>query len=164
MPEHFFPVSWSDLHRDARALAWRLAALGPFDGIVAIARGGLAPAAIIARELDIRRIDTVCIVSYRENEEGVASVRGQIDVLKGLDGDGTGLLVIDDLVDSGETARLVKSMLPKAHIATVYAKPAGLSVVDTYVTQVSQDTWIVFPWDEGEPVAKARAAGKSESD
>lgn len=91
-------------------------------------------------------------------------MRGQIDVLKGLDGDGTGLLVIDDLVDSGETARLVKSMLPKAHIATVYAKPAGLSVVDTYVTQVSQDTWIVFPWDEGEPVAKARAAGKSESD
>ena len=65
--------------------------------------------------------------------------------------------MIDDLVDSGETAKAVKAMLPKAHIATVYAKPAGLPIVDSYVTQVSQDTWIVFPWDEGESVAKARA-------
>ena len=161
MAEHFFPVSWTDLHRDARALAWRLAALGPFTGIVAIARGGLAPAAIIARELDIRNVDTVCIVSYKEGEEGIANVRGDVEVLKGVDSDGEGLLVIDDLVDSGETARHVKRMLPKAHVATVYAKSAGLDAVDTYVPQVSQDTWIIFPWDEGEPVAKARAAGKS---
>lgn len=157
MADQLFPVSWSDLHRDARALAWRLAELGPFRGIVAVARGGLAPAAIIARELDIRMVDTVCVVSYKESETGRADERGAIDVLKGLEGDGAGLLVIDDLVDTGETARAVKAMLPKAHFATVYAKPAGLPVVDTYITQVSQDTWIVFPWDEGEPVAKARA-------
>ena len=161
MADQLFPVSWTDLHRDARALAWRLAELGPFSGIVAIARGGLAPAAIIARELDIRLVDTVCIISYKESESGLADKRGDINVLKGLDSDGEGLLIIDDLVDSGETARVVKGMLPKAHIATVYAKPAGLPVVDTYITQVSQDTWIVFPWDEGESVAKARAAGKT---
>lgn len=160
MSEHFFPVSWDDLHRDAKALAWRLAALGPFQKIVAIARGGLAPAAIIARELDIRNVDTICIVSYEEGENGVADRRGAINVLKGIEGDGAGLLVIDDLVDTGETARAVKAMLPKAHIATVYAKPAGLDAADTYITTVSQDTWIVFPWDEGEPVAKAHAAGK----
>lgn len=163
MPEKFFPVSWTDLHRDARALAWRLAELGPFHSIVAIARGGLAPAAIIARELDLRMVDTICIVSYREGKSGVADQRGEIEVLKDVKGDGAGCLVIDDLVDSGETARAVKAMLPKAHIATVYAKPAGLSVVDTYVTQVSQDTWIVFPWDDGEPVAKVHAAGKRDA-
>ena len=38
-----FPVSWTELHRDARALAWRLADLGPFKGLVAITRGGLVP-------------------------------------------------------------------------------------------------------------------------
>ncbi len=38
-------------------------------------------------------------------------------------------------------------MLPKAHFATVYAKPAGRPLVDTYITEVSQDTWILFPWD-----------------
>lgn len=158
MADQLFPVAWTDLHRDARALAWRLAALGPFRQIVAIARGGLAPAAIIARELDIRNVDTVCIVSYKESETGRADERGDLDILKGLESDGEGLLVIDDLVDSGETARAVKAMLPKAHIATVYAKPEGLDAVDTYVTQVSQDTWIIFPWDEGEPVSKAHAA------
>ena len=160
MSQRYFPISWDELHRDARALAWRLMELGPFDRIAAITRGGLAPAAIIARELDIRLVDTICVVSYREIEGEKAEERGDITILKGLDGDGTGLLVIDDLVDSGETAKAVKGMLPNAHLATVYAKPAGLAVVDTYVTLVSQDTWIVFPWDEGETIAKAHAAGK----
>ena len=155
MAPHSFPVSWEDLHRDARALAWRLATMPKFDRVVAIARGGLAPAAIIARELEIRYVDTVCIASYEDRDQG------KLNVLKGMNdpGNGAGILVIDDLVDSGETARAVKQMLPNAHIATVYAKPAGLEVVDTYVTQVSQDTWIIFPWDEGEPVVHAHAAG-----
>ncbi|MEK9923257.1 MAG: xanthine phosphoribosyltransferase [Rhodospirillales bacterium] len=160
MSQRYFPISWDELHRDARALAWRLMEIGPFDRIVAIARGGLAPAAIIARELDIRLVDTICIVSYREIQGEKAEERGALDILKGLDGDGTGVLVIDDLVDSGETAKAVKAMLPNAHIATVYAKPAGVPFADTYVTLVSQDTWIIFPWDEGEVIAKAHAAGK----
>ena len=128
-----------------------------FDRVVAIARGGLAPAAIIARELEIRYVDTICISSYEDRDQG------RLNVLKAMNdpGDGAGILVIDDLVDSGETARAVKQMLPKAHIATVYAKPAGLEVVDTYVTQVSQDTWIIFPWDKGEPVVHAHAAGRT---
>lgn len=156
MAARTFPVSWDELHRDARALAWRLAEMDSFKRVVAIARGGLAPAAIIARELEIRYVDTICIASYDDRDQGA------LNVLKGLDdaGDGEGMLVIDDLVDSGETARTVKAMLPKAHIATIYAKPAGMDVVDTYITQVSQDTWIIFPWDDGEPVIKAHAARK----
>ena len=64
-----------------------------------------------------------------------------------------GWLIIDDLVDTGDTARAVRKMLPKAHFATVYAKPAGRPLVDTYITEVSQDTWIFFPWDmEPQPV------------
>ena len=160
MSQRYFPISWDELHRDARALAWRLMEIGPFDRIVAIARGGLAPAAIIARELDIRLVDTICIVSYREIQGEKAEERGALDILKGLDGDGTGVLIIDDLVDSGETAKAVKAMLPKAHIAAVYAKPAGVPLADSYVTLVSQDTWIIFPWDEGETIVKAHAAGK----
>ena len=136
-----FPVSWDELHRHARALAWRLLELGPWQGIVAITRGGLVPAAIVARELDIRLVDTVCCVSYENRAQG------SMQILKRVAGDGTGLLIIDDLVDTGETARAVRDMLPKAHFATVYAKPAGRPMVDTFVTEVSQDTWIVFPWE-----------------
>jgi xanthine phosphoribosyltransferase len=138
-----FPVSWDEIHRDCRALAWRVAGLGPFRGMIAVTRGGLVPAAIVARELDIRLIDTVCIASYADR----AQEPGTLIVLKRVTSDGAGLLIIDDLVDTGETARIVREMLPKAHFATVYAKPAGRPLVDTFVTEVSQDTWIVFPWE-----------------
>ena len=136
-----FPVSWEELHRHARALAWRLAELGPWRGIIAVTRGGLVPAAILARELDVRLIDTICVSSYDHQNQRSARV------LKGVAGDGEGMLMVDDLVDTGATGRIVREMLPKAHFATVYAKPSGRKVVDTFVTEVSQDTWILFPWD-----------------
>jgi xanthine phosphoribosyltransferase len=155
----YYPVSWDQLHRDAKALAWRLAERGPWKGIVAITRGGLVPAHIIARELDIRIIDTVCISSY--DEEAQREPR----VLKGAEGDGAGWLVVDDLVDTGQTGRIVRELLPRAHFATVYAKPAGRPIVDTFITEVSQDTWILFPWDTepqyARPIAKAAGAPPS---
>ena len=151
---HYYPVSWEQLHRDAKALAWRLAERGPYARIVAITRGGLVPAHIIARELDIRLIDTVCISTYDDQTQREAAV------LKAIAGDGTGWLIVDDLVDTGKTGRIVREMLPKAHFATVYAKPAGRPVVDTYITEVSQDTWILFPWDTEPQYAKPIAAAR----
>ena len=136
-----FPISWEQLHRDSKALAWRLLDMGTWEGIIAITRGGLVPASIIARELEIRVVDTVCISSYDFKDQGA------VKILKSVDTDGDGWLLIDDLVDTGQTARLVRDMLPKAHFATVYAKPEGRPLVDTYITEVSQDTWILFPWD-----------------
>ena len=149
----YFPVSWNELHRDAKALAWRLAEKGPWKGIVAVTRGGLVPAHIIARELDIRYIDTVCVSSYDEQDQREARV------LKAVSGDGEGWLVVDDLVDTGQTGRIVREMLPKAHFATVYAKPAGRPIVDTFITEVSQDTWILFPWDTEPQYARPIVAG-----
>ncbi|MGL4324748.1 MAG: xanthine phosphoribosyltransferase [Beijerinckiaceae bacterium] len=159
-----YPVSWDQFHRDARALAWRLAEKGPFEAIVCITRGGLVPAAIVARELDIRMIESVCIASYHDYKS-----QGELMVLKDIapsikaigDGRGKGVLVVDDLTDTGKTARIVRDMLPNAHFATVYAKPQGVPTVETFITEVSQDTWIYFPWDMGltfqEPIAKGAA-------
>ena len=146
-----FPVSWDQFHRDARALAWRLTDAGPFEAIVAITRGGLVAAAIVARELDLRLIETVCVVSYDHQTQG------DLTVLKGIaqsvatigSGAGDRVLIVDDLVDTGKTAQIVRALLPKAHFATVYAKPMGRPMVDTFITEVSQDTWIHFPWDTG---------------
>lgn len=159
LPEKAFPVSWDQFHRDARALAWRLAGLDKnFKAMVCITRGGLVPAAIISRELNIRVIETVCVASYHDYLN-----QGELAVLKSiskdlLDGEGEGLLVVDDLTDTGKTALQVRAMLPKAHFAAVYAKPQGVPTIDTFVTEVSQDTWIYFPWDMGftyqEPIAK----------
>ena len=151
MVEKSFPVSWDQFHRDARALAWRLAGLRQEEwrAIVCITRGGLVPAAIVSRELGIRLIETVCVASYHEYSE-----QGELKVLKEISpellaDDGDGVLIVDDLTDTGKTAGVVRAMLPKAHFAAVYAKPKGRPMVDTFVTEVSQDTWIFFPWDLG---------------
>ena len=142
--EKGFHVSWDQLHRDARALAWRLDGKD-WRAVVAITRGGLVPAMIVARELDIRTIDTISVKSYHKQEQGGLKVLKSPDAE--LMGDGEGILVIDDLVDSGRTLELVRQMYPRAHLGTVYAKPKGKPQVHTYVTEVSQDTWIFFPWD-----------------
>ena len=137
-----YPISWDQLQRDSRALAWRLLDMEFFKGIISVTRGGLVPAAIVARELDIYLVDTICVSSYDWQDQ-----KGEIEVLKSMSGDDEGWLIIDDLVDTGRTAKVVREMLPKAHFATVYAKPAGRPLVDTFITEVSQDTWILFPWD-----------------
>ena len=145
--EKGFHVSWDQIHRDSRALAWRLENKGPenghWKGLIAITRGGMVPAMIIARELDIRLIDTFCVLSYNQK------TKGDIKVLKesSVANNGEGWLIVDDLVDTGETIKAIRSSLPNAHYATVYAKPSGREQVDTFITEVSQDTWIYFPWD-----------------
>ena len=160
-----FPVSWDELHRNARVLAWRLLDLAPFEGVIAVTRGGMVPAAMLARELDIRLIDTVCVVTYKGEAGGPEDRITEPQVLKSPtagtpSGGGAGWLLIDDLVDTGTTARVVRELLPQAHFSTIYAKPEGRPLVDTFVTEVSQDTWILFPWDTeqryAEPVVELR--------
>jgi xanthine phosphoribosyltransferase len=151
LPAKNFPVSWDQFHRDARALAWRLSGAGPFEAIVAVTRGGLVPAAIVARELGIRLIETVCIASYSHTTQAELKILKTVaEGIRALGGGlGKGVVIVDDLVDTGQTAKIVRDILPKAHFATVYAKPMGRPVVDTFITEVSQDTWIFFPWDTG---------------
>lgn len=141
MPPETFTLSWDVMHRDARALARLVAAKGRFSTIVAVTRGGLVPAAIIATQLDIKRVETLCVASYD------GRIQGGIEVIKGLEGDGTDWLVIDDLVDSGVTAQAIRAMLPQAHFATLYAKPKGRPLVDTFVSEIPQHVWVIFPWE-----------------
>ena len=152
LPDKAFPVSWDQFHRDAHALAWRLAGQGDWKAIICVTRGGLVPAAIVARELEIRLIETVCVASYHEyHDQGDMLLLKEIapKLVEMSAEDSKSVLIIDDLVDTGKTARQVRAMLPNAHFAAVYAKPKGKPVVDTYITEVSQDTWIYFPWDMG---------------
>lgn len=138
-------VTWADVHRDTKALVRKLMGLGPWDGIVALTRGGLVPAAIVAREMEIRVVDTLCITSYDEQ------VQEGLNILKVPDRavaqNGAGWLLLDDLVDTGSTAKAAREILPAAHFATVYAKPQGLPHVDTFVHEVAQSVWVFFPWD-----------------
>lgn len=149
--EKGFHISWDQIHRDSRALAWRLDGQGPEEGgawkaVVAITRGGMAPAMIVSRELDIRTVDTISVKSYNWQEQTDPHLL-KAPAAEVMGNDGAGVLVVDDLVDTGKTLELVRKLYPAAHFATVYAKPQGREMVQTFVTEVSQDTWIFFPWD-----------------
>ena len=139
-----FFVSWEELHRATRELARRQLPAEQYKGIIAVSRGGLVPAAIVARELNIRVVDCVAVSSYDHDEQ-----RDDLQLLKDVTatGDGEGFLVVDDLVDTGNTLKFLRDRLPKAKFVTVYAKPAGMDLVDDFVADLEQDTWIHFPWD-----------------
>jgi xanthine phosphoribosyltransferase len=136
-----FYVSWDNLQREARRLARRQLPASQWKGIIAVSRGGLVPAALMARELGIRFVDTICISSYDHDNQR------DLQVLKKVDGDGEGFLVVDDLVDSGNTAKVIRELYPKAKLITIFAKPNGESMVDDFEVSISQDTWIEQPWD-----------------
>lgn len=139
-----YPVSWDEMHRSSKLLAWRLLEKNNnWKGVAAVTRGGLVPACVVARELNIRLVETICIVSYDHQDQSGAKVLKDTSFAS----DGEGWLVIDDLVDTGNTFKLIREMMPKAHYAAVYGKPQGIPTVDTFITEVSQDTWIFFPWD-----------------
>lgn len=139
-----FPVSWEEIMRHSKLLAWRLQEKAEWQGIAAVTRGGLVPACLVAQEMSVRVIETICVQSYDHQAQGDLKLLKSIDAL----GDGAGWLVIDDLVDTGNTYRALRKLLPKAHFAAVYAKPQGISSADTYIVEVSQDTWIYFPWEK----------------
>lgn len=139
-----FVVTWDSFQRETRKLAARQLPACQWKGIIAVTRGGLVPAAIMARELGIRHVDTLCIASYDHNQQ-----RSDLKVLKQVEGDGEGFLIVDDLVDTGNTARVIREMYPKAKFVTVFAKPQGEPLVDDFEVRVTQDTWIEQPWDMG---------------
>ncbi len=141
----YLNISWDDFYKDTCQLGQNLKGVQEWKGIIAIARGGLVPATVVARELGIRLIDTICMTSYCDETD----TQMDLTVLKScnLEDGGRGWLVIDDLTDTGVTARAVRALLPHVHIASVYAKPQGRVDIDTCTTEVTQNTWIVFPWE-----------------
>ncbi len=143
-------LSWDMIDKDISELAVLLKPeleKREINRICCISRGGLVPAALIARELDMHLLDTICIQSYSNTTQNENA-----EILKIPSGNGEHTLIIDDLTDSGKTADLVHARMPKAYIATVYAKPAGKNSSDLFLKEVSQDTWIIFPWEKYEGI------------
>lgn len=150
--QKYFTVTWEDIHRDSLTLANELQGQRPWKRVVAVTRGGLVPSALISRVLEVREIETVCLSSYDDADQ-----QREIQIVKELKDDqeaGADWLVVDDLVDTGKTADLVKKMLPRATFVALYAKPMGKPKVSHFVTEIRQDTWIVFPWEIGEEELK----------
>jgi len=136
-------VTWDMLQIHTRKLANRLLKkIHSFNGIIAVSRGGLVPSALLARELGVRCVDTVCIESYNDY-----CLQKNRKIIKKAEGDGEKIIVIDDLVDTGGTAKIIRNLYPKAYFVTIFAKPMGRLLVDDYIIDIPQNIWIEQPWD-----------------
>ncbi len=137
-------ITWDEFHKDTKELCTKIKDKGTFNKIIAVSRGGLLPAGIIAYELNIRNVEVVNMSTYDGNKQ-----RKSEDFVLDLSSAGAAdeqTLVIDDLSDTGNTFNLLRPMFPKACFVAVYAKEKGSTSVDTFARKMP-DSWIVFPWD-----------------
>lgn len=143
-------ITWLDFQRLARQLALAIADGGfHADLIVAIARGGLAPARVIADYLGIMNVASFRIEHYRGSERAPQAI-----LRNPLSAEITGrrVLLIDDVSDSGETfevgLRHLRERLPEAEIRTaaLHHKIASRYVPDYFVVRVVKWRWITYPW------------------
>jgi len=143
--ENEFNIDWNRVHNDSIMLSNMISNISSnWKGIISVTRGGLFPALIIAQNLNIHMVDTICVKSYSDKQ------RQHVNIIKNcinIDNKGDGWIVIDDLVDTGETLQHVKKLYPKALFGVIYAKPKGKYITNLFVCEVPQDIWVVFPWD-----------------
>ncbi|XBC39948.1 MAG: xanthine phosphoribosyltransferase [Buchnera aphidicola (Chaetogeoica yunlongensis)] len=136
-------VTWDMLQIYARQLAHKLLPVKQWKGIIAVSRGGLIPSALLARELNIRLVDTICVSSYDHN------CLRDLKILKHATGNSSQVIIVDDLVDTGGTGKIIRNLYPKAKFVTIFAKPLGKFLVDEYIIDIPQTVWIEQPWDMG---------------
>lgn len=144
-------LSWLSIEAGVSMLMKRIADPQAILGIIAIARGGLIPGAMLAHKLGIRNIVSLGIASYStERKQGrmvpLFSDGGLPRQL--LRNEGKGWLIVDDLVDSGNSMQYAKRLLPEAKTAALMVKRNAAYRPDFYVSGAPADVWIIFPWEE----------------
>ena len=141
MSEQKIYLSWEEFERDIKLLADKIDA-GKISKIVAVTKGGLIPAYYLAKYLNVKYLETLCISSYdaKDNpqEPVVIPFSKEIDTRKGW-------LIVDDLADRGKTMELARAYFPNASFACLYKKPHTLKDPDFFVSE--KDSWVVFPWE-----------------
>jgi hypoxanthine phosphoribosyltransferase len=155
-------VSWPEYGNLAEALAEKVRSSGRgFDLVIGIARGGIPVAMVVSDRLNVR-IDFINVKSYT----GIGE-RGVPRILSTLTQDirGKNVLVVDDLVDQGDTMQMVKAHLSaqdpeRLETAVLFKKPWTRIEPDYYLEVV--DRWVVFPFELSE-VNRLRVANGDDS-
>ena len=135
-------LSYHDIHADCIELAKIIKKKYKPEKLILISRGGLIPGSIIANFLGIQDIDVIALKTYQNRKRSSdIKVFKRIKSLKKL-------VVIDDLVDSGETAKIVKEMMPNSKFVVLYAKTSGKKQADLHLYDFKDKDWLVFPWEQ----------------
>jgi uncharacterized protein len=147
---NFRYVSWTVYGKLVEMLAKKISSSGTgYDLVIGIARGGIPVAMVISDRLGTK-VDIVNVKSYT----GIAE-RLKPKILSTLTEDITAksLLLVDDLVDGGDTMQTVTEFLglespTKVTTAVIFKKPWSKFEPDFFVETVEE--WVVFPWERGE--------------
>lgn len=143
-------LSWTQIETMVAQLSERIGGR-QFDALLAVTRGGLVPAGMVAYHLNIRNILVAAVQFY----SGVGR-RAEAPTFLQFPADpfisGKSILIIDDIWDSGKTITAVKTRVLAAGgtpvTAVLHYKPNASLFTDTpdhYVE--STDAWIVYPWE-----------------
>ncbi len=121
-----------------------------FDEMLVVARGGLVPAGLISKRLDIRNIITASVLFYSNSTDSHAFLQFPEEACIS----GRKLLIVDDVWNTGRTIMDVKNRVKaaggKATTAVLHYKPMCSKFTDVfpdYVGEEVTDHWIVYPWD-----------------
>jgi xanthine phosphoribosyltransferase len=135
-------LSYHDIHTDCIELAKKIKKKYKPEKLILISRGGLIPGSIIANYLGIQDVDVIALKTYADRKRSK-----EIKVYKRIKSEKK-LVVIDDLVDSGETAKIVKEMMPNSKFVVLYAKTSGKKQADLHLFDFKDSDWLVFPWEQ----------------
>ena len=158
---NFRYIGWSEYGNLAEALSEKVRATGRrFDLVVGIARGGIPVAMVVSDHLDVK-IDFVNVKSY--NDIGKRTAPRILSTLT-ENIEGKSILLVDDLVDQGDTLAFLKrylmDMKPRnLETAVLFKKPWSKTEPDYYLESVSE--WIVFPFELGEVNRLRVASGET---
>lgn len=137
---------YDEFLRDSLNLSKQLKEYNP-DTLLAIARGGLTLGHFLASALDTRRLFTINSIHYEETKK-----LDTFDIFNIPDlSDAKKVVLIDDIVDSGETMREIVKLLSEKFpntefkIATIFYKPTAVIQADFKVKIA--DKWIDFFWE-----------------
>ncbi|OYT49046.1 MAG: phosphoribosyl transferase [Desulfurococcales archaeon ex4484_42] len=145
-------VSWDDIVKWSRELAKKIKESGfKPDVVVAVARGGFIPARLICDFLGVENL--LSLQSQHWTEAAKAAERAIIKFPYKVDLTGKKVLLVDDIVDTGESLALAKKYIlenwrPKElRIATLqWIKPVAKIKPDYYLIEVTEWVWFQYPW------------------
>lgn len=139
-------LSWAEVAQaiDTLAVCLPTQSFLPIGRIIAVARGGLVPAAMLAHRLRIQRVESIQVVGYAPTgteRNPLLEVVGQIPAPT-IPFFST--VVVDDIVDTGRTQEAVVKLFPESRYVSIVARdpnthPARAPIIES--------AWVVFPWE-----------------
>lgn len=145
MAEKYY-YSYDEFKADTQVLADKCRDFNP-DVILGVARGGLTLAHLIAQAYDNRNLFTINSIHYEGTQKlDTFEIFNIPDMSKSKR-----VLILDDIVDSGETMREIISLLTHKFpnttfkLGSLFYKPTAVITPDFTVKEANK--WIDFFWE-----------------